>query len=49
MTTVIQERGIDFALEGGFFYAEERGKLLDDPERRNTDVMLRDGEMTDPL
>lgn len=25
------------------------GKLLDDPERRNTDVMLQDGEMTDPL
>lgn len=49
MTTVIQERGIDFDLEGVCFYVEEQGKLLDDPERRNTDVMLRDGEMTDPL
>lgn len=44
-----QEHGIDFDLEGVCFYAEERGKLLDDPERRNTDVMLQDGEMIDPL
>lgn len=48
MTTGIQKQGIDFD-SGCVFMLESEERLSEGLKRRNTDVMLQDDEMTDPL